>query len=1202
MKITAQPSKIKIGVAPPMGVTPSFGQTGNAQYGKVFMPVIEGLKFYTGEEVYDPDSIDRVERTIETGSYTREEQRLLRAYGVGSENNLATGIAAVERQRNYNDVISRSTGVNLFFTDPALHGSLAFPLAIVRGAPTMNKLMGTTTMARISWPRELLSARQMMRNESISAGQFAKLGALDAALSDGTISMAQALNEVGLSDDSAKDFVNAATLTAGTAAFAGALGYTFGAVVGAPLRQNTRVSQFRENYREYLNATSDDPFLSGKELSFAGYFANSPLMKTVPTPFRTEIQDELIPDWAKESMIELGGDMGMLFGAHQIGKTLGVSVFMEAGRRQGDWFKALDVIDQNYRKVSPRGQATFFNVPVGEYVENIRRKLGKESFAPSDWYEHIGDLYVRNVPYEKMTPEEAASVQAVESFFDKYRVELEDVGLLNSTDFFVENYLSAAGRQGQIVSVTNSIIAQNKRWMSQQIDNLNESIESNKNILAQLDSRSERRNVTDESPNASDNIIKAIEADSRRKLLDQIAVDEKAISEFESLFKLINDAKSVEELQDLYNKLDLTFPMSKGLENLRKAFDDTKAKIDGYMEAIEYRKSKRGKPSRHFPRFFNRRKIEQERDAFKGILMKWFRENPETYKMQDDGSVKLVKMPTDPESLSKRADETINNILGETDEDAVDAIFTGFGRSSSLLSRRLDIPNELVSDYIVKDAKEVMIAYTSRVAPKLEFHKRVRNPKTGGLITLEEHLSNMRERLMEDGVPEKKVNRFIKNYVAIYDQVVGTNRKRPDAIDTRIADVLRTATSWTFLRGAGIAAFGDAASLFMDHELKTIGTAFLGLMDDVSLGMAKRELNLAGEALEIVMGTTHLRYLESLTNDMFSKGIPDKLNNAFYTLNGLGPVTIAMKSMDALLRGHTILEASEKFLAGKATKFEKEFLARYNITEDMMRRFAGMPTEKSQGGLRLPNTEKWTDEDAVNSFRNALRAGVMNRIIMGTPADKPIVMGGVAYIPESVARTLPFSLPIDPRVPGYRRVESGLLSLPFTFYTYTMGALSKITANHASGAVRNRMTHIAVAMGLGAMIVNVRTPSWAWDKMDAEDKIMRAFDFSGLAAIYSDATYRAIAMAHELGFEPNLPIQPKFAAPPDPLGAVVSLGGAPADWAYGVTSAIGDFLSGNFSDGAKGLIRHAPLIDVLATGGVIKDTAMDIAGQLPNRQ
>jgi hypothetical protein len=226
----------------------------------------------------------------------------------------------------------------------------------------------------------------------------------------------------------------------------------------------------------------------------------------------------------------------------------------------------------------------------------------------------------------------------------------------------------------------------------------------------------------------------------------------------------------------------------------------------------------------------------------------------------------------------------------------------------------------------------------------------------------------------------------------------------------------------------------------------------------------------------------------------------------------------------------------------------------------------------------------------------------MNRIIMGTPADKPIVMGGVAYIPDSVARLLPFDLPIDPRVPGYRRAESGLLSLPFTFYTYTMGALSKITANHTSGAVRNRLTHIAVAMGLGAMIVNFRTPSFVWDKMDTEDKIMRAFDFSGLAAIYSDVTYRAIAMASELGFEPNFPIQPKFAAPPDPLGAVLSLGGAPVDWAYGVTSAVGDLLSGNYSDGAKGLVRSMPLINALAFGGMLKDSAMDIAGQLPNRQ
>jgi hypothetical protein len=306
--------------------------------------------------------------------------------------------------------------------------------------------------------------------------------------------------------------------------------------------------------------------------------------------------------------------------------------------------------------------------------------------------------------------------------------------------------------------------------------------------------------------------------------------------------------------------------------------------------------------------------------------------------------------------------------------------------------------------------------------------------------------------------------------------------------------------------------------------------------------------------------------------------------------------------MDSLLRGHTIIETSQKLLDGTADDFERTFLARYNITEDLARRITSMPFETSNNGLILPNTKAWTDEEAVIAFRNALRSGVMSRVIMGTPADKPLVMDGVAYIPEGLARTLPYgdSLPIDPRVQGYRRIESGLLALPFTFYTYTFGALNKITANHAAGAVRNRLAHAAVAMTLGAMIVKIRTPNYVWDNMDTEDKIARAFDFSGLAAIYSDMGYRALAMAHEMGFENNFPIEPKFKADPDPLGAIISLGGAPADWTYNLGTAVGDMVQGDYNDGVKGLIRSMPLIDAIGIAGGLRDDALAVANQLPN--
>ena len=117
--------------------------------------------------------------------------------------------------------------------------------------------------------------------------------------------------------------------------------------------------------------------------------------------------------------------------------------------------------------------------------------------------------------------------------------------------------------------------------------------------------------------------------------------------------------------------------------------------------------------------------------------MAHFRENNEIIRVGDDGLFKVVKLATDDASVAKRADQTIDNILGETDEDAIDAIFTGFGRSGPLMSRRLNIPNSKIKDYIVTDIKELMIGYTGRVAPKIEFHKSFRNPENGKLMTLE---------------------------------------------------------------------------------------------------------------------------------------------------------------------------------------------------------------------------------------------------------------------------------------------------------------------------------------------------------------------------------------------------------------------------------------------------------------------------------
>jgi len=1220
-------------------VTPTLGQTGNAQYGRTFAPILGSLRFYTSEGSYDPSALSAAQDYVDSRpDLTDSESRRILTFGIGNSDNLAHEINFIEEQRERESVIARSTGLNLLATDPTLHLSVAIPYFGVAGTTRLGFALNNiqrasrvsgigprlTSNARLAFGEDLAqvaryaperlteirgvgpvragaaemafsqpatmaaNASALMRGESLTASQLARIGALDAAVIDGSMSLTQALTEIGMGGDPVDELTNAALLTVGSTLIGYGLGFVGGSAIGRPLRQGSRIETFRTEYRGYLNSISDRPLERGEDVSYAGqWFTNSWFYRALPNPLKVEIGDAEIPNWAKEDLLGLGGDNGVPTIQNQRGESHGSSVFMNAGRRQGEWFETLEVLNENFRQVNPRGAVEVLNVPVGSAIERVRRIFGRNDISPEDWYNHVGRLYIDEVPFDRMSGQEAASVQALDSFFRRYEDELTAEGLINPRDVFEENYLADAGRQFELISVTNSIIAQNQRWMREGMNDISNLIESKSNTLRSLSRTEGGRGLTD------------AQLRLRQQIEDEITELQAGQQRFDDMFEKINGAKSVDELAALYNELDLTPAMRQGLEKLGRSMDETRARIDNALQVLE---RGRGRTTRrYFPRFFNRRAIEQDRDKLRGILINWYRNNNEVMTKGDDGLYTFKTLSTNPADLAKRADDTIDSILGEIDDDAVDAIFTGFGRSGPLMSRRLDIPNELIRDFLITDAKEVMIAYTQRVAPRLEFHKRFKNPETGQLMTLEARIDYMRNRLREDGVSEDKINRYIKNFVGTYDRVVGSAIKNPDAIDTRIANVLRTAASWTYLGGSGVAALGDAASLFMDHELSVMGKALLSGMDDVTIGMGKRELNLAGEALEIVQGTTHLRYMESLTGNSLRRSAADRVNNAFYVANLLAPVTVAIKSMDALLRGHTLIEASQKLLDGKATKFEQTFLARYNITEDLARRIVDMPFERSGNGLILPNTKAWTDEEATNAFRNALRSGVMNRVIMGTPADKPLVMDGVAYIPDHVARMLPYGdqLPSDPRIQGYRRIESGLLALPFTFYTYTLGALNKITANHAAGAVRNRLAHTAVAMGLGSMIVQLRTPNYVWDNMDAEDKIARAFDFSGLAAIYSDIGYRALAMNHELGFQSNFPIQPKFKSDPDPLGAIISLGGAPADWTYNLSTAVGDMLSGNYNEGVSGLIRSTPLISTIGIMGGLRDEALSFAREIP---
>jgi len=413
-------------------------------------------------------------------------------------------------------------------------------------------------------------------------------------------------------------------------------------------------------------------------------------------------------------------------------------------------------------------------------------------------------------------------------------------------------------------------------------------------------------------------------------------------------------------------------------------------------------------------------------------------------------------------------------------------------------------------------------------------------------------------------------------------------------------------------------------------------------------------------------------------------------------------MTNIMKRIESAARGHTLIDYSIKLSQGKASKFEIEYLARYNIDKNMATEIANAPWEKTGSGLYLPNTQAWSDaiqfpsttanrlvgptgkfkgnaymptayrakdntilvdvdyitstafpakswtkptkegvnpldEDAfrtpqeyvnflmmrevmvrqfnagdlkidltkkggsaaydnkinelamaemkrqkgiqqntIESFRASMNSGIMNTVIMGTPADKPIITDGVAYIPMRVAKTI--GMKEDPNFKGYARVENSLIGLPFQFMSYSLGAANKITAAFTQDQIRNKTAGIVTSLILGYAVLKLKTPDFVWEDMSAQDKFARSVDASGLLALWSDLMYESIAMSGALGTpDPSGGfIQPKFPET-DPYAAVIGgVGGAGPSIAYDLIEGAYQFTSGEYGEGAKQFTRNLP--------------------------
>lgn len=581
-----------------------------------------------------------------------------------------------------------------------------------------------------------------------------------------------------------------------------------------------------------------------------------------------------------------------------------------------------------------------------------------------------------------------------------------------------------------------------------------------------------------------------------------------------------------------------------------------------------------------FNRIFDVPRIQKNEQRFKSIIFDHFmnsgsyiRYNPETKLYERKG------LPSNPAIVMEAVDDVYKSIVDDPDPLNSDGL-AGLTKSVKLAHRMLDIDNRVLYDFIQQDPLEAMKNYTNKTAPKYHFSRLFdgKNP--------EQVWTEINDQLVVDGYNTQFIDEARKNFTVLENRVMSRVFRDPTRFDIQAAEFLRSFASVNYLGTAGFASFPDFSRIVMENDAGDIFQHSLKMFTTPEFRASMRDVkDEHGEGLDIELGVVQHRVSEGLVDNTNPNSVWNNVQQTAHILNFLGPFTEFFKTMEGSLRQHTLIKRMRKIVDGSASQFELDYLNRYGFSIKEMREIVTKAPIQELDGRILPNVGDWESAgisyEAIQKFRNSINSGVLNTIMSGTPADRPIPADGIVYIPMRVAKKLPWGkkLPEDEIVKGYVRIESGAMTLPFQFYNYMFAAMNKVTAAYTSGQVKNRMTGAFAAIGMGYLAVWMKTPDYIWDEMSEKDKFARAFDYSGLASLYSDLMYTSMQQTMLAGGNPIMSryVAPKFTEDPSALDFVTGIAGAGPSTLQDIGEGAYNLLAGDSSQGAKMLYNTIPL-------------------------
>lgn len=422
----------------------------------------------------------------------------------------------------------------------------------------------------------------------------------------------------------------------------------------------------------------------------------------------------------------------------------------------------------------------------------------------------------------------------------------------------------------------------------------------------------------------------------------------------------------------------------------------------------------------YFSRMWNRNKLVAQEGRFKQIVAGWLERQAPKWAEEFDRETlaKAAKLTDDKlkewettrrierdarfgspkDTIRDIVDEVYNTLTGRTGP-GVRSEFVTVKSRGPLKERTFNIPDHLVEDFLESDVDIVGRRYTRIMGADVEMAGKF------GSTDMAEQIQKIREdyaRLRSGLTDEKALSKLgeqetadIRDIEALRDLLRGTRIESP--IERNYGRIFRMANMVNYIRAMGEvvwASLTDAVRPAMVHGLaqymETVPKLLAGAKGvKLSVGEAKRAGNIAETVLAHRLGTI-AEIIDPYASRSPVEALLENGTNVASKWNGIRIWTDMMKAVASVMTQDRIIKGVLEF--GGIKQKERAYLAYLGIDESMAERIAKQFSAHGEtvDGVKVANTESWTDPVAVRTYRAAMNKDVDSIIVMRGVADVPL--------------------------------------------------------------------------------------------------------------------------------------------------------------------------------------------------------------------